>query len=172
MTHDPTKGHAALRRGRWTQSEADYFLTVCTEDKLPGLYSSPVAGGILQEMHAIQADGSWVVRCATVMPSHVHLLITLGQRLSLGRTLQRLKAKTSAILRLHKLNWERGFFDRRLRRDDDSLAVFLYIYLNPYRAGLVDETGEWPHYFCGQDDWSWFSSYLDQDIPPPEWLIR
>ena len=90
----------------------------------------------------------------------------------MGRTLQRLKAKTSATLRLHGLHWERGLFDRQLRPDDDCLAAFLYIYLNPYRAGLLPKEEKWPHYFCCEEDWDWFSSYLEQNLPPPEWLMR
>jgi len=172
MTRDPHKGHAALRRGRWTQSGADYFLTTCTEDKRRGLTVPPVADDILQEMHAMEADGCWQLRCAIVMPDRAHFLITLGQRLSLGRTVQRLKAKTAASLRLHVLRSERGLFDRQMRPEDDCLAVFLYIYLNPYRAGLITRKEQWPHYYCGPDDWNWFRSYLDQDISPPEWLIR
>ena len=120
----------------------------------------------------MQADGSWGVRCATVMPDHAHFLATLGQRLSLGRTLQRLKAKSSAGLRPYALQWERGYFDRRLRPDDDSLAVFLNIHLKPYRAGLIAAKEKWPHYFCCEEDWDWFSSYLEQNLPPPEWLMR
>ena len=118
------------------------------------------------------ADGSWNVRCATVMSDHAHFLITLGERLTLGRTVQRLKAKTAARLREFGLKWERGFFDRQMRPEDDCLAVFLYIYLNPYRAGLIEAQETWPHYYCDPGDWSWFSSYLEADLPPPEWLIR
>ena len=172
MTRDPEKGHAALRHGRWTNAGADYFLTICTEAKGAGLTEPLVAEGILQEMHAMEADDCWFVRCATIMPDHVHLLLTLGPRLALGRSIQRLKAKTAACLRLCELQWERGFFDRQMRPDDDSLAVFLYIYLNPYRGGLIARTEKWAHYYCGLKDWEWFESYLDQDLPPPEWIQR
>ena len=172
MPRDPDKGHAALRRGRWTHSEADYFLTLCTEGKRSGLCTARAADDIFHEMRTMQADGSWRVRCATVMPDHIHLLITLGQRLLLGRTIQRLKAKTSAALRQALVRWERGFFDHQLRPDDDCLAIFLYIYLNPYRGGLIAKNEKWPCYYCCEDDWTWFSSYLDHEIQPPEWLNR
>ena len=170
MTLDLQKGRAALRRGRWSLSGAEYFLTICTESKRSGLNAPTVADGIMQEVQALQVDGSWAVRCATVMPDHAHVFTTLGQRLSLGRTLQRLKGKTAASLRLHALRWERGFLDRQMRPEDDCLAIFLYIFINPYRGGLIAKDGKWPHYFCCKADWSWFSSCLDQELPQPEWL--
>jgi REP element-mobilizing transposase RayT len=36
--------------------------------------------------------------CATIMPDHVHLLIALGDRLSLSQTIGKFKALTSRIL--------------------------------------------------------------------------
>ena len=170
MPSDPTKGHAALRRGRVSTPNAAYFLTVCTAHRTAGLTEPEVGAKILEETQAAQNDGVWSVRCAVVMPDHVHLLIELGAKLSLEKAVSRLKAKTSAGLRAVCLTWERGFFDHRLRAADDILGVFLYIYLNPYRAGLCERTDPWPWFQCHPDDWAWFCDYLDEDRPPPEWL--
>ena len=57
---DPTKGHAALRRGRVSIPYADYFLTVCTDEKRPGLTSPAAATAILTELRAMDADGNTV----------------------------------------------------------------------------------------------------------------
>lgn len=105
-----------------------------------------------------------------VMPDHVHLLVKLGDRMSLGQSIKRLKAKTSACLASVGSTWERDFFDRQMREWDDERAVFLYIYLNPYRAGLSQRSERWPWYYCRPEDWAWFQAYLDRDLPPPEWL--
>jgi len=125
---------------------------------------------VLGEMQSMEADQVWSVRCAVIMPDHVHLLIELGDRLSLEKAVSRLKAKTSAALRAAGITWERGFFDRRLRARDAALDVFLYVYLNPYRAGLTERAQRWPWFYCRPSDWEWFKSYLDEDRPPPEWL--
>lgn len=170
MVFNPLKGHAALRRGRSSQPGAVYFLTACTDDKRVALTAQQPAGLILQEAKAMEEDGSWTLHCATVMPDHIHLLVTLGSRLFLGQTIKRLKAKTAATLRTAKLRWEHDFFDRQLRADDDPLTIFLYIYLNPYRAGLCSRGEIWPWYYCRAEDWAWFKDYLDHDLPVPEWL--
>ncbi len=171
MTLDPTKGHAALRRGRSSQSGADYFLTLCTENRDIGLSVPNITGAILGEAKAMSADGTWLMHSAVVMPDHLHLLVTLGGHLPLAKTVQRLKAKTSAILRAAHMAWERGFFDRRLRPGDDRLAVLLYIHLNPYRAGLVEESGIWPAYYCREEEWARLQDMAVRDRPMPEWLL-
>jgi putative transposase len=167
---DPTKGHAALRRGRVSTPDATYFLTVCTDRRATGLTDPEVAAKILGEMQAAQTDDVWSVRCAVIKPDHVPLLIELGPRLPLGKAVSRLKAKTSAVLRGKGLAWERDFFDHRLRARDDVLDVFLYIYLNPYRASLCRRDEAWPWFYCRPDARAWFREYLDTDRPPPEWL--
>jgi REP element-mobilizing transposase RayT len=143
---------------------------VCTDRRATGLTDPEVGAKILGEMQAAQTDDVWSVRCAVIMPDHLHLLIELGSRLPLGKAVSRLKAKTSAVLRGKSLAWERDFFDRRLRGGDDVLDVFLYIYLNPYRGSLCARNEAWPWFYCHPDDWVWFRDYLTADRPPPEWL--
>ena len=165
------RGHAALRRGRASESGQEYFITVCTANRRTGLTKAPVANAVLAETHRMTADLTWRMRCMVVMPDHIHLVMTLGARLSLGTAIRRLKAKTSGVLSASGLEWEREFYDRLLRANDDRLAVFQYIFLNPYRAGLVTARETWPHYYCCPADWEWFSVLLDADRPMPEWLL-
>ena len=135
---DPTKGHAALRRGRVSIPNAEYFATVCSDQRSTGLASSAVASAILAEMRAMDSDKTWHLRCAVVMPDHVHVLFVLGERLPLGKSIARLKSKTKPPLatQASDLDWERDFYEHHVRPDEDHLALFLYIFLNPYRAGL------------------------------------
>jgi REP element-mobilizing transposase RayT len=106
------------------------------------------------------------------MPDHIHLLIVLGERLSLGKAVARLKAKTRAALAVADaaLEWERDFFDRHIRPDEDRLSLFLYLYLKPYRANLCAQDRQWPYFYCRSEDWIWFKDMLDFDRPVPEWL--
>ena len=48
------------------------------------------------------------------------------------------KTRTGARL------WQAGFYDRVLREHDDTRAVVRYIVMNPVRAGLVTEAGDYP----------------------------
>jgi putative transposase len=170
MPFIPGKGHAALRRGRSSQPLAGYFLTLCTAGRCSGLVTATVNAAIWREVDAMIGDRTWVFRCGVIMPDHLHLVVTLGERLSLSQCVQRIKARTSAELKACGLSWERGYFDHRMHPEDAVLPVFLYIYLNPYRAGLLTSEGRWPQFRCGADDWSWFRTELESDLPVPEWL--
>jgi len=169
----PPQGHA-LRRGRFSQPGATYFLTLCTADRVTGLTHPSIAERIIAEAHAMTTDTTWTLRAATIMADHLHLLITLGGRLSLDKCVNRLKAKTSALIKAHSpsLSRQRGFFDHKLRTEDSLAAVLLYVYLNPYRAQLCERTATWPWFYCHAEHWAWFKDTLDADLPPPEWIER
>jgi REP element-mobilizing transposase RayT len=123
-------------------------------------------------MRAMAADQSWQLRCAVVMPDHIHALAVLGERLSLGQAIGRLKSKTKSSLRgiPASLAWERDFYDHHVRPDEDRLPIFRYILLNPHRAGLCAREDRWPWYFCREEDCAWFKDQLDVERPYPEWL--
>jgi putative transposase len=40
--------------------------------------------------------------------------------------------------------WQRGFYDRAIRKEEDLLAVARYIVANPLRAGLVSQLSDYP----------------------------
>ena len=170
MPRDPHKGHAALRRGRVSIPGAEYFLTVCTEGRRPGLSVPVMAEAIIAEARRMEDDATWQLRCLVVMSDHIHLLVVLGRRLTLGKCVARLKAKTGARLKAGDLVWERDFYDHHLRPDEQSLDLFLYIYLNPYRAGFCSRSDRWPWYYCRAEDWKWFKDCLQDERPAPEWL--
>lgn len=148
MARDEAKGHAALRRGRVSVAGARYFLTLCTRDRRTELVREVVGGAVLREVMTMEGESLWRVMALTVMPDHLHMLVELGERLTLSKAVSRLKAKTAADLRRVDVVWERGFFDHRLRRDDKVEAIVRYIALNPVRAGLVSE--------CDAAGWRWF----------------
>lgn len=45
--------------------------------------------------------------------------------------------------------WQEGFYDRVLRKDEDTREAVRYVLGNPVRAGLVRAAHEWP--FSGSD---------------------
>lgn len=170
MTLDPDKGYRALRHGRHSQGGIEYFVTFCTDQRHRGLASEAVAPGIITEIQQMAAEDVWNMRCAVIMPDHVHLLFQLGEKLTLGRTIARLKSKSITGLKAVGLRWQSGYFEHRLRSEEDPLPLFLYIYLNPYKEGLLLPKAPWPWYLCRQEDMDWFAGYLDQGLPEPAWL--
>lgn len=104
------------------------------------------------------------------MPDHLHLLATLGHKTSLSDAVRKFKGPLSTELRAHHAKWQPSFYDHRLRDNEDVLPVFLYIYLNPYRAGLCASGEKWPGYICNPEDWAWFGDLTNRSCPEPEWL--
>ena len=118
----------------------------------------------------MEHDGVWQLRICTLMSNHSHWLVTLGDQLALSQCVGRLKAKTKDTFRAVGVAWQENYFDHRINANAPLLPVFLYIYLNPYKARLIERNAPWPWFYCHPDEWAWFKDYLDNDLPPPEWL--
>ena len=170
MTLDPSKGYRALRLGRFSKSGNEYFITFCTEQRQSGLTTETVAVAIVSEIQQMETEAIWSLRCAVLMPDHIHLLIQLGNELPLGKAIARLKSKSNIHLKTQKLRWQKGYFEHTMRVHEDRMPVFLYIFLNPYKADLIPANGIWPWFICGIEDRVWFSDYLDKGLPEPAWL--
>ncbi|MEI6105392.1 MAG: transposase [Opitutae bacterium] len=170
MSFDPKHGHKALRRGRWSESGAEYFLTFCTADRRPGLTAPDVMTAILLEASRLGKDSRWTLLSGVVMPDHVHLLVKISSTTGLAGAVRLFKGRLTPVLRTAGLRWEPAYFDHRLRPNEDRLPVFIYIYLNPYRAKLLIPGQVWTGYFCNQNDWIWFEALTNQACPFPEWL--
>ena len=168
MSSTPKRGHKALRHGRWSSPDSEYFLTVVTGLRKSGLV--PVGAELTNLARAMESEGVWSVRTLTIMPDHVHLLVTLGTGSTLSSALRTFKGRTANVLRRAGLKWQKGFFDHRLRDGEDRLPVFLYIFLNPYRAGMIHRSEHWSGYYCAAEDWEWFEALTMEGCPFPEWL--
>ena len=57
-----------------------------------------------------------------------------------------------------------------MRPRDDLLPVFLYLFLNPYRANLIGSAESWQWFYCSPDDWLWFGPLTNERCAFPEWL--
>lgn len=165
-----SRGHEALRRHRVSVAGAHYFLTLCCEPRIPVLTATTAVSAIRQEITAIEPDDHWIVRGAVVMPDHVHLLITLGDSLPLGKAVARLKSKTRRNLLIQGVKWQDNYFEHRLRPEDSIEAVLRYLHLNPYRSKLLETVQVYPHFWLGAEEQSWFTPQLDDDRPLAEWL--
>jgi REP element-mobilizing transposase RayT len=104
------------------------------------------------------------------MPDHIHLLVRLTGEGSLAEYMRLLKGRIAPALRTSGLKWQEGFYEHRLREKEEVVPVFLYIYLNPYRAELLSPERIWPGYYCAPDDWKWFGALTCEAVPQPEWL--
>ena len=125
---------------------------------------------IFGEANRLNVEGVWNLRTLVVMPDHVHLLVVLSESTDLTAAVRLLKGRLTPTLRKSGLRWQQAYFDHRMRSAEDCLPVFLYIYLNPYRADLLRQEETWPGYYCAEEDWVWFGALTQESLPLPEWL--
>ena len=100
------------------------------------------------------------------MPDHFHWLFRLGARLSLGRCLARFKAQTRASLSAQQIEWQRDFFEHRLRAGERAEAYGLYIFLNPYRASLIRPDQKWLGWYGSSVGRFDFAAKLNEEGTP------
>jgi len=83
------------------------------------------------------------------MPDHVHWLLQLVDDASLSACVSRMKAAVTRDLpQDQRPVWQRGFYDRAIRREQDVKPIARYIIGNPVRAGLVERVGEYPFWWA------------------------
>ncbi len=159
-----------MRRHRVSIPAASYFLTLCAITRRTNRVRDEVAKAIFVELNAIERDQHWVQRAGVLMPDHLHLLVRLNGGLALSRCVARLKVKTGSALSAKGWVWQPNYYEHRLRPDEPVSAVIRYLYLNPYRAGLLRADESYPWYWLGCDEASWFEGDASQVEREPEWL--
>jgi putative transposase len=90
-----------------------------------------------------------------LMPDHVHLLVEgISERSDFRRFAKLAKQRSGAAYALKSGNrlWQKGYYERVLRYDEDAKDVAQYIIANPVRAGLVRSPDQYP--YLGSDRWS------------------
>ncbi|MEN9841734.1 MAG: hypothetical protein RL376_1534 [Verrucomicrobiota bacterium] len=167
----PERRTGNLRLGRASLPGACYFVTACVQGREPVLTGEVQERRLRSALHELSAAGDWHLLAGVVMPDHLHVLFKLGDRLTLDRVVAKLKARArdpKAVWR-----WQANVFEHRLCADDDREDYAFYIFMNPYRAGLVDVGASWPGWLRDAD-WRWrFEDALSAaGAPPPEWLGR
>jgi putative transposase len=84
----------------------------------------------------------------TIMPNHVHVLISVAARPSLGAIVSSWKRFTARqanrLLGRSGAFWQDDYWDRFIRNEHHFAATVEYIDRNPVKARLVDDPRSWP----------------------------
>jgi len=160
-----------LRKGRISLFCARYFVTCVAKCTQKSMIESIPAQGIMNVINGMKKGGDIDLLCGTIMPNHVHLLTALTEKLSIGQVVGKFKSLTRSFLSEHGMRWQRNYFEHRLRPDDRASHYARYIFLNPYRAGLVPRKTEWPYWiYYANVDFDFIAFLEDRRYPPEEWL--
>jgi putative transposase len=93
-----------------------------------------------------------------VMPNHVHLLISEPRQGTIATVIQSLKIASARWEKTHICQtkadmghevqpsplWQRRYYDRNVRDNEEFIAALNYIHRNPVKRGLVEKPEDWP----------------------------
>ena len=132
-------------------SKEYYFVTVCCEQRGRNLFAHAIiAYPLLETIKHRHALGIWYAHLGLIMPDHVHLILSFPDIDKREQTIiSKWKEWTAKTLRI---DWQRDFFEHRLRTEQSFREKADYILANPVRAGLVDKIEDWPYVFIA-DPW-------------------
>ena len=130
-------------------SKAHYFITIsCRQRGNNQLAHRRVADRLFETIQNRNSGAVWYVRLALIMPDHVHLLISFPDTEKRVQTIiSKWKEWTAKSL---SINWQRDFFEHRLRKEESLREKADYILANPTRAGLVERVEDWPYVFVAE----------------------
>jgi REP element-mobilizing transposase RayT len=86
------------------------------------------------------------------MPDHLHAIIAFPREPGMQATVKNWK---KFVARKYGMEWQRDFFDHRLRNHHQTDQKTGYILLNPVRKGLCERV----------EDWRWVYRPTDQSRP-------
>lgn len=127
------------------------MVTTVTWKRQPLFLQCGLAEAAALEIDRCQQEDRIASLAWVIMPEHVHWLLELKQG-SLSRCLQAFKSRlaraaNTAMSRSGSV-WQPGFYDHRVREDEDLLVQARYLVDNPVRRGLVSRIEDYPHWWC------------------------
>ncbi|MCG8277379.1 transposase [Stenotrophomonas sp. NLF4-10] len=150
-----------LTRGRHSRQNAVYAVTMATHHRQPLFQTPALANVVHDQLHHCDREGISQTHAWVAMPDHLHWLFTLRED-DLSACLRRFKSRCArAINTIRRVSgpvWQSGFYDHRLRDDEDLRVQARYVVANPLRAGLVADIREYTYWGC-----QWISRHAGFD---------
>ena len=118
------------------------IVTVCSRNRAQVLANDNVH----QILHSLWSDGRhWRVGAYVIMPDHVHLIVMASSSNSvpLERWISWWKRESTLLAKQYSVRWQKNFWDRRIRNEENYGEKIAYIRNNPVRHNLVLDSREW-----------------------------
>lgn len=127
----------------WVSDESEYFITICADPRGTNQLCQPKTAEVIHAAFQFyQERGDLWVHLLLLMPDHLHAIISFNREPGMQKSIHEIKKYTA---RNHGMQWQRDFFDHRLRHDESYIEKAHYIRMNPVRAGLCAIPEEWPY---------------------------
>ena len=123
------------------------FVTFSTLKKKTILKNPKIANVVQHVLLDLEKERKLKLLEYVIMPDHIHLLISERGGYSFENILRLFKTKSSKeinkIRNTKGRNWERRYFDRIIRSEDEYRKAIKYIRYNPIKKGLVESSSDY-----------------------------
>jgi putative transposase len=157
---------------------ATYFFTVVTNQRIP-LFRDPQAVRELgRSFRLVRSRLPFKPVAMVLLHDHLHCIWSMAEGdTAYPRRWQWIKREFSerwsrlggiegprSSARIRKGDrgfWQRGYWEHRVRDEEELICLTDYIHFNPVNHGYVAKPAEWP--------WSTFAAFVRAGDYPPEW---
>ena len=134
----------------WVLPDSIYFITYNFKN---GILSDDEI--LLTKNHLVEGDNKFYdLYCAVVMNTHVHVILKPMNDYSLSDIMKGIKGvSANRINKLRKTKgsiWQDESMDRIIRSEDELNQKILYMYNNPIKAGLTEDTTKYIGWFYNE----------------------
>jgi REP element-mobilizing transposase RayT/mono/diheme cytochrome c family protein len=142
----PQRKKLPHERPRWLHLEEEiFFITICCMPRPKNhLCNQRIARGIFDSVKFRNQKAIWDAHLVCLMPDHLHALISFPNERPMKQIVSEWKRFLATKL---KIEWQRDFFDHRLRKDESYREKADSIRANPVRAGLIAVSEDWPYFW-------------------------
>jgi putative transposase len=145
--------YSKLLHGRKSEIGGTYAVTFCTQQRRPIFLQHAKAKCVLNIIKQSEEIGHCCLHAAVVMPDHVHMLITLRKiGVGVGQVVSAIKNISARSIPSESKDaprlWQTGFYEHRLRSNEDLRKQARYIVANPLRAGLVESIAGYEFWYA------------------------
>jgi putative transposase len=132
----------------WVKDGAMFHVRVRAEaSSCPPLTEPSLADELLKAARRYHDLRHWWCELFLLMPDHAHAMLVFPREPGMSETLRNWKRGTT---RFQHVSWQDGYFDHRLRNEQESRETWAYIRRNPVVKGVC----------AAEDDWPWWWSAL------------
>ena len=132
---------------RFHESEQSHFLTFSCCHRKPNFTSPDIYDLFLECLERMRNRFAMRIYGYVVMPEHVHLLVSEPEQVLLADAVHYLKLSFTKRLNNGSTRtgsfWEKRYYDRNVRDEDEFKVKLRYIHRNPVARELVTEAGDW-----------------------------
>jgi len=129
----------------WVDAQSEiYFVTGCCRVRRRNqLAIEPISTGLTESVAFRHTRRDWFAHLFLIMPDHWHALMSFPPD---APTVQKRISKWKEWTAKHLgIDWQRDFFEHRLRSSESRREKTDYILHNPVRWGLVERPEDWPY---------------------------